>query len=218
MTSTPAPLVASERVASIDVIRGFALLGILGPNILAFAWPSSTQFAPELMALTLEVTSGAEAHDRANDLGHRIVQVLFHGKMMCLFSMLFGAGVLMYARKFDRDAHEAGRPKLSKGAGLWYTRCAWLLAIGLVHAFAFWYGDILVWYAIAGLGVLWWIRRIRPGIQLALGGASYLLGTFMLTGFMLLGLHYEGAEGMLGDYMGETAAYTGSYTDMLLVR
>lgn len=216
MPSRPEPLAPAERVMTIDVIRGFALLGILGPNILAFAWPSAAQYAPQVIGLTLELTSGADVHERANHIAHRIVQILFHGKMMALFSMLFGAGVLMYARKFERDADSP--PKLSAGAALWYTRCAWLLVIGLVHAFAFWYGDILVWYAITGMGALWWIRRLSPVWQIAIAVAAYLLGTCSLTGFMLLGLRYQGAEAMLGDYAGETAAYTGAYIDMLAVR
>ncbi len=219
MDTTPAPVAAPDRIVTLDVIRGFALLGILGPNILAFAWPSSTQFAPEIMGFTLELTSGAEPHERANELGHRIVQIVFHGKMMFLFSLLFGAGVLMYARKFDRKQDDAsGRPRLSKGAGLWYTRCAWLLGIGLLHAFGLWYGDILVWYAIAGLGIVWWVRRLRPGWQFGLGAGLYLLGTGLLTGFMLLGMVFQGGEAMLGDYPGELAAYTGSYLDGLKIR
>jgi uncharacterized protein len=243
MQTAPEPVRASERVAAIDVIRGFALLGILGPNILAFSWPSSVQFAPELIAQTLTLTSNASPNALANDLGHTLVQVFFHGKMMCLFSMLFGAGVLLYARKFDRQpatacpacgldltAIDAGPrdrcpdcgernpariPKLSEGAALWYTRCAWLLAIGLLHAFLLWYGDILVWYAATGLGLVWWIRRIPPAAQIAIGVLLYLFGTGMLTGFMLMGLHFQGPEALLGDYAGEVRAYTGAYTDML---
>ncbi|MFI4897359.1 MAG: DUF418 domain-containing protein [Phycisphaerales bacterium JB059] len=240
------PVRASERVAAIDVIRGFALLGILGPNILAFSWPSSVQFAPEVMSDALALTSHASPNDRANELGHTLVQVFFHGKMMCLFSMLFGAGVLLYARKFEREPGDAcfacgldlttidagprvrcpkcGRrnparaPRLSDGAALWYTRCVWLLAIGLLHAFLLWYGDILVWYALTGLGLVWWIRRIRPVAQIVLGVLLYLFGTATLTGFMLLGLHYQGPEALLGNWAGEVRAYTGAYTDAFTIR
>ncbi len=241
----PRPVEAGARARSLDLIRGFALLGILGPNIIAFSWPSGAQYAPEVMGMALEFTTGAAPHTDANELSHRVVQVLFHGKMMFLFSLLFGAGVVMYARKFEGPSRWCGacgydleglgttpdnvcpecgardpacRPKLSHGARLWYTRCGWLLAIGLVHAFALWYGDILVWYAVAGMGFVWWVRRWRPRTLLIAGGASYLAGTLMLTAFMIAGLVFQGREAMLGDIEGEVAAYTGAYTDALANR
>jgi uncharacterized protein len=70
--------------------------------------------------------------------------------MMGLFSMLFGAGVLLYAGK----PTESGRPPRA----LWFRRMFWLLVIGLVHAYLIWDGDILVPYALCGLLVLWWVR------------------------------------------------------------
>ena len=72
--------------------------------------------------------------------------------MMGLFSMLFGASVLLYAAK----PTESGRPP----RGLWFRRMFWLLVIGLVHAYLIWDGDILVPYALCGIILLWWVRRL----------------------------------------------------------
>ena len=248
MPTTPTPVASDARVASLDVIRGFALLGILAPNILAFGWVQSVFAEPDVFAMALEHSGGGEVHQAANELGIRIVHLFFHGKMMFLFSLLFGAGVLMYARKFDRGqvSHcarcghdlagsrpdptqacpECGQPnptrapKLTTGAALWYQRCAWLLAIGLLHAFGLWYGDILVWYALAGLGLVWWVRRLRAPTQFALGAALYLLGVALLTGLMIMGLAFgeSSGQGMLGDIPGEVNAYRGGYLDALQVR
>ena len=64
-------------------------------------------------------------------------------KMMGLFSMLFGASVLLYSAKLTAS----GQPP----RGLWFRRMGWLLVIGLVHAYFIWGGDILVPYALCGM-------------------------------------------------------------------
>jgi len=74
--------------------------------------------------------------------------------MMGLFSMLFGAGVLLYANKRT----ESDRPPRA----LWFRRMFVLLAIGLVHAYFIWAGDILVPYAFCGILLLWWMRNRTP--------------------------------------------------------
>ena len=172
------------------------------PNIVAFAWPGAA-----MIDYTVIGASGANAW------AHRLTGTLFLGKFMFLFSMLFGAGVVLYARKFDeRDE----RPRLTTGAWLWYRRCAVLLVFGLIHAYLFWYGDILTWYAAAGLTLLWWVRRLRIGTQIAVAGASYLAGMLLMLGFMLLGLwavdqgHMERSELVGTPPEREIAAYLGT--------
>ena len=78
----PAPVVETDRIQSLDVLRGFALLGILLLNILGFGLHSSGYFNPlvgtgDNVALNLGIWAS--------------VDVLFEGSMRCLFSMLFGA-------------------------------------------------------------------------------------------------------------------------------
>jgi uncharacterized protein len=131
------------------VLRGFALLGILAMNIRAMAAPFGAYMYP--YALFDYVGASREAYV--------FTSVVFDLKMMGLFSMLFGAGVLLYAGKSQAGG---GSPR-----GLWFRRMFWLLVIGLVHSYLIWNGDILVPYALCGLLLLWWVRRLRPAYLLA---------------------------------------------------
>jgi uncharacterized protein len=102
----------------------------------------------------------------ASRAAYLFTSVVFDLKMMGLFSMLFGVSVLLYSTK----STESGKPP----RGLWFRRMGWLLAIGLVHAYFIWGGDILVPYALCGMLILWWVRRL-PGPAL-MAGAIALLG------------------------------------------
>ena len=139
--SQPAPVPAAERIETLDVVRGFALLGILLMNILAFGLPGRAYFDPSVDAAT-------EGIDYAAFL---IAEVFADGVMRALFSMLFGAGVVILA---------CG-PR-AKSAAVYYRRQLLLLAFGLFGSYVLlWSGDILVLYALAGL-VLYPLRNWRP--------------------------------------------------------
>ena len=140
--ATPAPVSVRDRIETLDVLRGFALLGILAMNIRAMAAP----FGAYMYPYALFDFSGAS---RA---AYIFTAVVFDLKMMGLFSMLFGVGVLLYADKKT----ESGRAP----TGLWFRRMTWLLVIGLIHAYLIWDGDILVPYALCGILLLWWARRL----------------------------------------------------------
>ncbi|TVQ61364.1 MAG: DUF418 domain-containing protein [Phycisphaerales bacterium] len=157
---TAAPVLAGERESSIDVLRGFALLGILVVNIQMFAFP---MLFPENPGALIDYT------DAWNRAGVWITNLFAFGKMMFLFSLLFGAGVIFYARKFESGG-------LGAGAGLWYRRMAWLLLIGLIHAVFIWYGDILVWYAVVGMTFIWWVRKWPARALIPLGVGLMVLG------------------------------------------
>jgi uncharacterized protein len=141
----PAPVASRDRLETLDVLRGFALLGILAMNIRAMAAPMGAYLYPYAL---FDYTGASRA-------AYVFTTVVFDLKMMGLFSMLFGAGVLLYAAKKT----ETGRPPL----GLWFRRMCWLLVIGLVHAYLIWGGDILVPYALCGMLLLWWVRRLPAG-------------------------------------------------------
>lgn len=136
----PIPVSDKERVEALDLLRGFALLGILAMNIRAMAAPFGAYMTPHAFF----------EYEGASRAGYIFTSIVFDLKMMGLFSMLFGAGVLLYAGK----PTESGRPPRA----LWFRRMLWLLLIGLVHAYLIWEGDILVPYALCGLLVLWWVR------------------------------------------------------------
>lgn len=138
----PTPVSSPDRIETLDLLRGFALLGILTMNIRGMAAPLSAYLYPDALF----------EYEGASRVAYLFTSIVSDLKMMGLFSMLFGAGVLLYAAK----ATESGRPP----RGLWLRRMGWLLAIGLVHAYFIWGGDILVPYALCGLLFLWWVRRL----------------------------------------------------------
>lgn len=210
---SPRPKAEGERIETLDLVRGFALLGILVPNIIAFGWPAAAMTGPSYMNEML-------GEQRWNTIGHDITSIFFLGKMMALFSMLFGAGVVIYARKFDGAA---GRSKLSTGAGLWYRRMGWLLLIGVMHGALLWYGDILAWYAVTGLALVWWVRRLDPKLLIALGVVAHLLSSVLMLVLSFFGIwavesgHVPSGE-IMGNPVAEINGYTGTYLDTLAVR
>jgi uncharacterized protein len=135
------PVSSTQRLETLDVLRGFALLGILAMNIRAMAAPMSAYMYPYALF----------EYEGASRLAYLFTTVVFDLKMMGLFSMLFGAGVLLYANKRT----DAGRPPHA----LWFRRMFILLGIGLLHAYFIWAGDILVPYALCGILLLWWMRN-----------------------------------------------------------
>ena len=147
------PISSHDRIEALDVLRGFALLGILAMNIRGMSAPLSAYMYPYAL---FDYTG-------ASRLAYLFTSVFFDLKMMGLFSMLFGAGVLLYAAKSSKT----GRPP----RGLWFRRMFWLLVIGLVHAYFIWGGDILVPYALCGILILWWVRRLAaPWLTVAAAG------------------------------------------------
>lgn len=158
-----APVAAAERIAAVDVVRGLALLGILIINIDFFALPDTVYFDP----------SSAGDLTGLNLLTWQVAMTLFEYKMMALFSMLFGAGlILMHSR-----AEAIGR----RFAGIYYRRVFWLLMFGLAHAYLLWMGDILYAYAMCGL-ILYPLRRRSPRFLLNLGIVLLLLGSLIKLG------------------------------------
>src|SRR5690242_7856491 len=157
-TSLLEPVTETERISAIDTVRGCAVLGILLLNIVAFAFPYQAYDDPSIM----------ENPTSPNVAVWAINFVLFDGKMRTIFSMLFGAGVvLLTSRAEKRNAGEFV-------ADIYYRRTIWLLAIGLFHAFFIWSGDILYAYAIAGL-FLFPLRKARPSRLIASGIAVLAL-------------------------------------------
>ncbi|MBL8173588.1 MAG: hypothetical protein JNK48_02905, partial [Bryobacterales bacterium] len=129
------PVRGSERIESIDVLRGFSLLGILLLNISSFALPTGAYMNPT-------VYGGSTGVNLTYWLIH---MALFDGKMRAIFSMLFGTGAVILTLR--AEARGAG----VETADIYYRRTMWLIAIGLFHAHLIWYGDILYGYGVAGL-------------------------------------------------------------------
>lgn len=157
-TVSPAlsPVTQTERIASIDVLRGVVVLGILVWNIQLFAMHEAAWSNPYGCAFT----------DRPNVLTWVLLQIFVGYKDITIFSMLFGAGILM----MDARCAATGRNATSTH----YRRMVVLIIFGLLHAYLIWPGDILYHYAMCGL-IVYVFRNLRPGLLIALGFAAYLV-------------------------------------------
>ncbi len=154
---------ASRRIVTLDILRGVAVMGILAMNIVAFAMPFQAYANP--------LAYGA---DEAIDFGVFVFNfVAVEGKMRGLFSVLFGASMLLVALRAEAAG---GSP-----SSVTYRRLAWLLVFGMAHYYLIWFGDILIGYALVGM-VAWGFRRMAPraligwavalvAVQLAVSGA-----------------------------------------------
>jgi uncharacterized protein len=161
------PVRITERISSVDTLRGLAVLCILVMNIYAFAMPFAAYLNPLLYG-------GSEGIDLYTWF---FTHLFFDQKFMTIFSMLFGAGLILMGRRSDRFA------------GIYYRRILWLLLIGMLHGYLLWMGDILFFYAVCGL-LLYPLRRLSPktlliiGIILLLVGVPISVGMGYLFGFM----------------------------------
>src|SRR5258705_2671825 len=153
------PVATSDRIKSIDAIRGFALLGILMMNIPGFGinWDFwyNVMHGPR---------SGSDYDTFA------VVMVLFEGTMRGLFSMLFGAGMILFMQ--NKKESPGGTPV----AVYYYRRLLWLVLFGIINAFVIlWQGDILFFYGLCGM-LLFPFRKLKPKWLLVIGLVCISIG------------------------------------------
>lgn len=125
-----------DRIVTLDLIRGAAVLGILAINIAGFAGPTGATLSPHIPA---PGTFGDE-------LVYAAGLVIFEGKMRALFTVLFGASMLLFIDHAEADGRD--------GDVLQLRRLGWLLVFGVLHFFLFWWGDILFSYGLVGVAAL----------------------------------------------------------------
>ena len=128
-----------DRIGSIDVLRGFALLGIMIMNISSFAMPSMAYFSPVVYDINI-----------LNHIIYSITHIIADQKFMAIFSMLFGASTML----FINSAKKRGKSPLL----LFYSRNFWLLIIGSMHSSYLWFGDILFIYALCSFPLFFFNR------------------------------------------------------------
>ena len=160
MTTAVKPVTVQNRILTLDVLRGFALFGILLMNIQFFAMPEAAYSIPAVFGDLTGI-----------NLGVWWFSYLFADqKFMTLFSMLFGAGIVLMTSKAERWGGHS--------FGLHYRRMFWLLIIGGVHGYLLWSGDVLLLYAICGF-VIYWFRRWSPRCLLLLGVIVFAIGPLL---------------------------------------
>lgn len=156
------PAQSGERIGALDFIRGVAVMGIVLANIAAFGQPFSAAFDPRAFLVS---------EGQWDRWGWLIQLVLIDGKLRGLFTLLFGAGLVLFT---DRA--------WAKGSslGLQVRRLFWLFCFGAAHFILLWQGDILMSYAVAGLAVLPFLRWSGQRL-LAAGIVGYVVGALALT-------------------------------------
>ncbi len=128
-------MTSSQRITNLDFIRGFAVLGILVINVISFGLP--------ITAMINHSAYGAE--NLLDWIVIVISSVFFEYKMMGLFSMLFGVGLMIF---LDNAKQKVKRPKL-----LSFWRNCLLLLFGVAHV-SIWEGDILMYYALCAFCII----------------------------------------------------------------
>lgn len=158
-----APVAESDRIAAMDVLRGFVLLGILVMNIQSFSMPMAAYMNPTAYG---DLTG-------ANRWVWMISHLFFDQKFITIFSMLFGAGIILMTSRAGNDASRIHR-----------RRMGWLILFGLLHAHLFWYGDILYWYGMVGL-VAFLFRNKSPRVLLMAAAVFVVIGFAVPVGMGL---------------------------------
>jgi uncharacterized protein len=139
--SSAAPVRASERIAMLDALRGFALFGILLANLMSFiGTPGQT---PDALLATRAGLDAAVPIEF-------FLEWLVVGKFYSLFSLLFGIGFAIQLERLNARG---------EGVGRYVRRLLVLFGFGLLHMLLLWLGDILALYALVGL-LLLLFRRV----------------------------------------------------------
>src|SRR3954454_5197622 len=147
------PVTPSDRIDSIDALRGLALLGVLAINLV-------TEFRVSMFEQFLPGRQATAPFDRAVET---VLMLAVDMKAFALFSLLFGVGLAIQYEHLSTNPHRAL---------LLFRRLIALLTFGLIHLFLIWNGDILTEYAIAGLVVLPFL--FGPRWLLSCGAATFL--------------------------------------------
>ena len=163
------PLSVSGRIEALDAIRGLAVLGMLLVNVQSFAMIEAAYINPS-------------AYGELTGINRSVwiwTHVLGDQKFITLFSLLFGAGIVLFARRLEDKGVSPLRP--------FYRRMFWLLLLGLLHAYVLWHGDILVCYAICG-SIAYWLQSRSVKSLLAFGAILIAIPAF---NFWLFGKSME---------------------------
>ncbi|OEF96373.1 DUF418 domain-containing protein [Desulfuribacillus alkaliarsenatis] len=160
------PIEANRRIASLDILRGFALLGILMVNMIYFNTPIVYYYV-------IGEIPWESPLDRWAYYG---IQLLAEGKFYTMFSFLFGVGFVIFMERAQEKHKKAGL--------LFARRLFFLLLFGLIHAFFFWYGDILIMYALIGFLLLAFFNR-KPKTMLV-WAITLLILSIVIMGLLFI--------------------------------
>ncbi len=190
----------SSRLLTLDLVRGVAVLGIVAINIAGFAGPPAATESP----------SALHPASLADEWAFAALFLLFEGKMRALFSMLFGASMLLFVERAEAARRD--------GDLLQLRRLFWLLCFGYLHFVLLWWGDILFLYAVAGALALPWRRlpdRALLAIALVVFAAWHGWGMIDSLADHAGGDHSAAAARIAADVKQAHDSFTGRIGDVL---
>ena len=196
------PVGEKERIISIDVMRGFALLGIFVVNMLFFHSPY------------IYINPYSWYQVPGDYETYKWIDIFVQGSVYPLFSMLFGYGLAMQYMKTEEKGTSFSK--------LAVRRLLILLVIGCIHAFLIWSGDILITYALAGL-VLITMMKLKPIWLLLISALLFLIPNGLLNGLLFIIAKFDPNEAKLytgiQDVEASIVAYSqGSWIDVFWQR
>lgn len=179
------------RSQIIDVLRGFALFGIIIVNAPFFAYP---------------ITAYPPMTGQADIVAALFTNAIAGGKFFLIFSFLFGFGL---SAAFSRQPREGG------GHGPYFRRLLALWVLGILHAIFLFFGDILMLYAFLGV-LLWFLRNKRTHWLLGLAGMAYVIAILAQTTIIML--TFTQAAKPLAPSTLMASGYLGSFLDAAQAR
>jgi len=202
------PVSLEKRIVSLDFLRGVALLGISLINIEVFSMISAARINPTAYG---DLTG-------INKAVFIFSHIIADGKFIAIFSMLFGAGIVLFTNKLEKNG--------LKSSGIHYQRMFWLLVIGLLRAYVLWYGDILVTYGLLGMLVFLFRKKTASNL-LIIGMVFFTIGSlpYLFIGVNLSGWPQQVTDMLMTNWLPssesvtqEIAVYKGSWLQQMPVR
>lgn len=199
------PVVSSERIKALDLLRGVAVLGILIMNIQSFSMPGTAYINP----MSYGDMTGA------NEWVWILSHVFGDQKFMTLFSVLFGAGIILITNKAES--------KSASAKGIHYRRNFFLLIFGIIHGHLIWSGDILFIYALCAFWVYWFRNKSAKTLFIVgLVVISVHSILYLFAGFSMEHWPQEAIEGnktawesSVAYNQKEIAAFTGTWGEQI---
>jgi uncharacterized protein len=160
-TTRNTPVAKADRIDSLDILRGIAVFGILMMNISAFGLIFQGYYNPYASGGTSEL----------NLFAFKVMNVGFEGTMRGIFSMLFGAGIVLMTERME----QAGAGLTT--AEIHFRRMTWLMIFGIIHwTLLLWTGEILFAYSMCGF-LLFALRKLPAKLQLGMGITALLIAS-----------------------------------------
>lgn len=169
------PVAIENRIRSLDVARGFALLGILMVNVQLLCQPMVWLW-----------NGGGSNEGPVGATAYYATRLFFESKSYPLFSLLFGMGLMLMRERAIAAGRSFAKPYL--------RRLSMLLVMGVLHALLLYYADVLIIYSIIGFFTMWLMGR-RSKLLLGLSVSLLSLAVLFSVFSSYMGLQYYASYG-----------------------